>query len=112
MELTITSLTSTEEELLTRIKAQGTEVIESLLRINPKGIKEDRTVEDQTDSVTCSIQTYDNSVRKAGGKGEKPPPLTDSEASEDEDPNLASHLVRIRLQKLFIPCRVAHTDGG
>ena len=65
------SESETEEELLTRIKIQGAEVIESLLRINPKRIKEDRTVEGQTDSVTCSIQEYDNSVGRAGGKGEK-----------------------------------------
>ena len=44
--------------------------------------------------MTCSIQKSDNSVKRNGKKREGPPPLTDSEASEDEDdePSLASHL--------------------
>ena len=77
----------TEEELLTRIKTQGAELIESLSRIDPKRTNENCTIEGQTDSMICS-------VKRDGKKRERPPPLTDSEASEDEDEesNLASHL--------------------
>ena len=82
----------TEEELLTRIKTQGTALIESLSRIDPKRINENCATEGQTDSVTCSIQKSDNSVKRNGKKREGPPPLTDSEPSEDEDdePSLTS----------------------
>ena len=56
----------------------------------------------QADSTTYPIPEHSNSVARAGEGGERPPPLTDSEANEDEDPNLpkpavepdiASHLV-------------------
>ena len=83
----------TEEELLTRIQIQEAEVIECLLRINPRQIKTDSTFRGQADSITCSIHEYANSVGRVGERGEKPPPLTDSKASEDEDPDLASQLV-------------------
>ena len=58
----------------------------------------------QTDSTTYPIPEHFNHMPRAGEGGERPPPLTVSEASEDEDeypslpkpavePDIASHLV-------------------
>ena len=75
----------TEEELLTRIKTEITALIESLSKIDPKRINGNCATEKQTDSVTCSIQKSDNSVKRNRKKGEGPTLLTDGELSEDED---------------------------
>ena len=85
-------------------------MIEHLLKINPRQVKRDGPVRGQSDSTTYPIPEHSNSVARAGEGGERPPPLTDSEANEDEDPNLpkpavkpekASHLVTEIAQSIW-----------
>ena len=94
----------TEEDLLARIKIQGAEMIEHLLKINPRQFKRDGSVRGPAARTSYPIPEHSNSVARAGEGGERPPPLTDNEASEDEDedpnlpkpavePDIASHLV-------------------